>query len=62
MVVLAAGSLLLLASLGAAFTLQGRINAYLTEPDHSPNTGPAGALPLWLLLAGLALSAASLLA
>jgi hypothetical protein len=57
-VVLAAGCLMLLGSLGAAFTAQGRID--LTEPISPSQTGPAMAA-LWLLLAGLALSAASLL-
>jgi hypothetical protein len=56
--VLGAGWLLLLAALGAAFTAQGRVNA-----DHidKPQRTDAGALPLWLLIAGLAATAISLL-
>jgi hypothetical protein len=53
--------LLLLAAMGAAFTAQGRINT--SGPDAGTPaavTGAAGAA-LWLLIAGLALSAISLL-
>src|SRR5687768_975214 len=55
--VLAAGSLLLLGSLGAAFTVQGRISASLSDGDRPLSPGTGGAATLWLLLAGLALSA-----
>jgi len=57
-VVLGAGWLLLLASLGAAFTAQGRVNA---DRVDKPERADAGALPLWLLIAGLAATAISLL-
>jgi hypothetical protein len=52
--------LLLLGALGAAFTAQGRISAEGPDAGASPATGPANAA-LWLLIAGLALSAISLL-
>jgi hypothetical protein len=57
-VVLGAGWLLLLGSLGAAFSAQGRVNA---EQMDKPQGADAGALPLWLLIAGLAATAISLL-
>lgn len=57
-VVLGVGWLLLLGSLGAAFTAQGRVNAERTD---KPERADAGALPLWLLIAGLAATAISLL-
>ena len=57
-VVLGAGWLLLLGSLGTAFTAQGRVNA---ERIDKPERADAGALPLWLLIAGLAATAISLL-
>jgi hypothetical protein len=51
---------MLLGALGAAFTAQGRVGA---APEGSPSTdaGPTGAAALWLLIAGLALAAISLL-
>ncbi len=55
--VLGIGWVLLLAALGAAFTAQGRAAA-----SPSGSAGAAGAAALWLLLAGLAATAASLLA
>jgi hypothetical protein len=55
---LGAGWLLLLGSLGAAFTAQGRVNV---EQIDKPQRADAGALPLWLLIAGLAATAISLL-
>jgi hypothetical protein len=59
--VAATGWMLLLAALGAAFTAQGRIGA--CDPEgHAPiDGGQASVAALWLLIAGLALSAASLL-
>ena len=54
-VVLGAGWLLLLGALGAAFNAQGRISA------ERADSMDAGALPLWLMLAGLAATAISLL-
>jgi len=56
--VLGAGWLLLLGSLGAAFSAQGRVNA---DRVDKPERADAGALPLWLLIAGLAATAISLL-
>ena len=49
------GWLLLLGSLGAAFNAQGRVNT------EKAATTDAGALPLWLMIAGLAATAVSLL-
>jgi hypothetical protein len=54
-IVLGLGWLLLLGALGAAFNAQGRISADKT------GSGDAGALPLWLMIAGLAATAISLL-
>ena len=56
-VVLALGWLLLLGALGAAFTGQGRVGT----SAHPVAPGAAGGASLWLLLAGLAATAASLL-
>ena len=51
---------MLLGSLGAAFTAQSRIGA--DAPDAaSAGAGPAAAAALWLLIAGLAFAAISLL-
>ena len=52
---------LLLAALGAAFSGQQRIGASLPEDSRVSGGGPAGAASLWLLLAGLAVTAVSLL-
>jgi hypothetical protein len=56
--VLGVGWLLLLGALGAAFNAQGRVN---TERIDKPERADPGALPLWLLIAGLAATAISLL-
>jgi hypothetical protein len=56
-VVLGLGWLLLLAALGAAFTAQSQVAA---SPAAQP-AGMAGTASLWLLLAGLAATAVSLL-
>jgi hypothetical protein len=56
--VLGLGWLLLLGALGTAFNAQGRVNA---ERVDNPERADAGALPLWLLIAGLAATAISLL-
>jgi hypothetical protein len=56
-VVLGLGWLLLLAALGAAFTAQSRVTA-ARSPESA---GVAGVTSLWLLLAGLAATAVSLL-
>lgn len=59
-VVIAVAWVLLLASLGAAFTAQARINADAPDGPQAA-AGPAAAAALWLLIAGLALAAVSLL-
>ena len=59
-VVIVLAWLLLLGALGAAFTAQGRITAEGSDAGASA-TGPAASAALWLLIAGLALSAISLL-
>ena len=56
--VLGLGWLLLLGALGTAFNAQGRVNA---ERVDNPERADAGALPLWLVIAGLAATAISLL-
>lgn len=57
-IVLGLGWLLLLGSLGAAFSAQGRIN---TQPADRGERMDMGALPLWLMIAGLGATALSLL-
>ena len=57
---LAAGWMLLLGALGAAFTAQGRVGASVPESGRSLETA-ATAAALWLLIAGLAMTAVSLL-
>jgi hypothetical protein len=59
-VVVAAGWLFLLGALGMAFTAQGQVSAATAEGDR-PVTPPAAQMSLWLLMAGLAASAFSLL-
>jgi hypothetical protein len=59
--VIACGWLLLLGALGAAFTAQGRVSASASEGATAFADNRAGAAALWLLIAGLALSAISLL-
>ena len=54
-IVLGAGWLLLLGALGAAFNAQARVNAERADQVD------AGALPLWLMIAGLGATAVSLL-
>ena len=54
-IVLGLGWLLLLGALGAAFNAQGRVNVAKAENSD------AGALPLWLMIGGLAATAVSLL-
>jgi hypothetical protein len=58
--VVAVGWLLLLGALGAAFSAQGRADAFTAEGGHPVETRSAAAA-LWLLVAGLAVSAVSLL-
>jgi hypothetical protein len=59
--VLGAGWLLLLGSLAAAFSAQGRVGEYMPSPDRPPESGPVGTAALWLAVSGLALTAISLL-
>jgi hypothetical protein len=58
---MAIGWLLLLGALGAAFSAQGRVGAYVPDNSAPVDTGVAGASAVWLLIAGLAVSAISLL-
>jgi hypothetical protein len=58
---MAAGWVLLLAALGAAFSAQGRVGAYFPESSAPLQAGRAGMMAVWLLIAGLAVSAISLL-
>jgi hypothetical protein len=60
-VVIAAAWLLLLGALGAAFTAQGHVGAETSDSGAALNAGKGAAAALWLLIAGLALSAISLL-
>lgn len=55
----AAGWLLLLGSLGAAFTAQARVTA--TDSSVPVDVGTGGVAALWMLIAGLAVSAVALL-
>jgi len=57
----AAGWLLLLGSLGAAFSAQGRTNAVVTESSMPMDAGAGGTLALWLLIGGLAVSGMAML-
>jgi hypothetical protein len=59
--VLGAGWLLLLGALAAAFTAQGRLGAYIPEHNSPLDAGPGAAAAVWLLVAGLGLTAISLL-
>lgn len=59
--VLAAGWVLLFAALGAALHAQARFGASMAEDDGRMETGPAGGAALWLLIAGLAGTAVSML-
>jgi hypothetical protein len=59
-IVIAVGWLLLLGALGLAFTAQGQVSAIAADND-GPITPPAAQGSLWLLIAGLAASAISLL-
>jgi hypothetical protein len=60
-VALGGGWVLLLGALAAAFSAQGRIGTYVPEQHAAPDAGPGGVAALWLLVAGLALTAISLL-
>jgi hypothetical protein len=58
---MALGWVLLLGALGAAFNGQGRVGAYVPDSSMPVETGAAGTIAVWLLIAGLAVSAISLL-
>lgn len=60
-VVLGIGWLLLLAALAAAFSAQRRIGVWIPDHDVSLDPGPGAVAALWLLVAGLAMTALSLL-
>jgi hypothetical protein len=57
-VVLGAGWLLLLAALASAFTAQARVSGSVSDKNQMIESGAA---PLWLLIAGLAVTAMTLL-
>ena len=57
-IVLGLGWLLLLGALASAFSAQGRVNA---QPADRTDRIDSGTLPLWLMIAGLAATAVSLL-
>jgi hypothetical protein len=60
-IALAAAWVLLLGAFGAAFAAQGRLGAATVDRDAPVDAGPAGVASLWLLIAGLAVTAISLL-
>ena len=60
-VVMAIAWVLLLGALGAALTAQRRVNAFSADATAPPDGGREGIASMWLLLAGLALAAGSLL-
>jgi hypothetical protein len=59
--VLAVGWLLLLSGLGAAFVAQGRVGRFEPDGNQPLDTSAAGTASLGLVIAGLAIAAASLL-
>jgi len=59
--ILAVGWLFLLGALGAAFTAQRRIGVLVPEDDRPLEADAAGTAALWLLIAGLAMTALTLL-
>ncbi len=59
--VMAVGWVLLLGALGAAFSAQGRAGAYLPDTREPFDVGVGASVALWLLIAGLAVAAVSLL-
>jgi hypothetical protein len=60
-VCLAAGWLFLLGALGAAFSAQSRVSAFPPDTGAAAHAAPAASASLWLLIAGLAATAISLL-
>jgi hypothetical protein len=59
-VMVAAGWLLLLGALASAFTAQPKVTVVVAD-DRVPGSGAAGTAALWMLVAGLAVTAVSLL-
>lgn len=59
--VMATAWVLLLGALGTAFTAQARINNFSADASGPPDAGRNGVAALWLMVAGLALAAGSLL-
>jgi hypothetical protein len=57
----AAGWLLLLGALGAAFAAQGRLGNAVTDPSAPVRSGTGGVATLWMMIAGLAVSAIAML-
>ena len=57
----AAGWLLLLGALGAAFSAQGRLGSSVVDGSASVDAGSGGSAALWLLIGGLAVVAIALL-
>jgi hypothetical protein len=60
-VIVAGGWVFLLAAIATGFTAQGRVGVSTAAHEAVIDAGPAGAASLWLLIGGLALTAASLL-
>lgn len=59
-VMVAAGWLLLLGALASAFSAQPKVTVAMAD-DRAPGEGAAGTAALWMLVAGLAVTALSLL-
>ena len=57
----AAGWLLLLGALGAAFSAQGRLGVAVSDPSAPLTADTGGAVALWMLIAGLAVAGAAML-
>jgi hypothetical protein len=55
------GWVLLLGALGAAFSAQSRVAAPVADNRDAPDAGRAGAIAMWLLIAGLGVSGLSVL-
>lgn len=58
---LASGWLLLLAAIASAFAAQARLSAHIPDGKNAHDVRTMGAVSLWSLMAGLALTALSLL-
>ena len=59
-IIVAAGWLLLLGALASAFSAQPKVTVAMAD-DRAPGAGAAGTAALWMLVAGLAVTAFSLL-